>query len=332
LNLKNLGQSLCFAVGMVTALSHSGCKGAGSRERQSVVESLRTQERRNGWRILVSGRGIFYLDLANSSLQPLYPGPKGPANSTFIGMASANPSGDKIVFSEGVDSRSYSLTILDLISKTRESQFQLAYLRGPRWSKDGTYIAFEGTTTETKGDSNLYLYRLGEKDFSLLVKEDVKSGDLLFCWAPDSKRIVYQSGDQKIRTVDIETKQTKTIDSGQFPTWSPSGRYISYQNGDEEYTLYDVDTSQKTRLLKDASIRRSVVWSPDSRYIVYSKLTGGLWNWVTGALSVSDSYGDLYAMDIESRIEARLYRHSGSAYATDWGKVEIESRSPVLKH
>jgi Tol biopolymer transport system component len=165
------------------------------------------------------------------------------------------------------------------------------------------------------------------------VKEDVKSGDFLFCWAPDSKRIVYQSGDQKIRTVDTETKETKTIDSGQFPTWSPNGRYISYQNGNEEYILYDVGTGQKTSLLKDTSLRRSVVWSPDSRYIVYSKLGGGLWNWVTGALSVSDSYGDLYAMDIQSRVETRLYRHSGSVYATDWGKlVETESRSAGANH
>jgi Tol biopolymer transport system component len=316
-------------VGIVIVLSYSGCMGARSREHRSLIESIRTQEKENGWHVLISGRGISYLDLANSRLQPLYPGPKGPSNSAFIGMASASPSGNKIVFSESADSRSYSLTIFDLISNARESHFQLPYLRGPRWSKDGTYIAFEGTTVETKGDSNLYLYKPGQNDFSVLVEEDVKSGDFLFCWAPDGKRIVYQSGDQKIRTVDIETKQTKTIDSGQFPTWSPNGRYIAYQNSNEEYTLYDVDTAQKTRLLKDSSLRRSVVWSPDSRYIVYSKLGGGLWNWVTDAFSVDDTYGDLYAMDIQSRVEALLYRHSGSVYATDWGKLETEARSAV---
>lgn len=177
----------------------------------------------------------------------------------------------------------------------------------------------------------IYIYILWGKAifrylYSLLVRDDLKTGDLLFCWAPDGKKIVYQSSGDSIRIIDIETKQTKTIDQGQFPTWSPNGRYISYQNANEDYSLYDVQTGQQTRLLKDASLRRGGVWSPDSRYIVYSKLSGGLWNWATSALSVSDSYGDLYAMDVQSRVEVRLYRHAGSVYPTDWGKLETEPR------
>jgi Tol biopolymer transport system component len=159
----------------------------------------------------------------------------------------------------------------------------------------------------------------------MLVKEDVKSGDLLFCWAPNGKEIVYQSSGNSIRIVDIETGQIRTIDSGQFPTWSPSGRYISYQNESENYVLYDVDTGHKTDLQKGASLRRSMIWSPDSRYVVYSKLSGGL----SGALSATDNYGDLYVMDVQSRVEARLYRHPGSLYATDWGKLELNSIAAV---
>jgi Tol biopolymer transport system component len=310
-------------IGVISVLVCSGCTRIHSSERQNMIEALKAVERRNGWRVVISERGVFYLDLADSRLRPLYPGPRSSSTSAFIGMASLNPSGNKIVFSESADLNSYSLTIFDLISRTREAHFQLPYLQGPRWSPDGGHIAFEGTTVQTKGDSSLFLYKLGENDFSLLAKEDVKSGDLLFCWAPDSKSIVYQSGDDKIRIVDVETRRTRTIDSGQFPTWSPNGRYISYQNSDAEYSLYEIQTGQKTRLLKGGSLRRGVIWSPDSRYVVYSKLSGGLWSWVTGALSVSDSYGDLCVMDVQSKLETLLYRHSGSLYATDWGKIEI---------
>jgi Tol biopolymer transport system component len=302
---------------LIILLTLPGCTGVHTREQRQIIENLKASEQHNGWYVIVAERGIFYLDLADSTLRPLYEGKN--ASRGFIGMASLNPTGNKIVFSESADLRLYSLVILDLAAHTRDSHFQLPYLQGPRWSRNGSYIAFEGTTTETNADSSLFLYKLGESDFSLLVKGDVKSGDLLLCWSPDNKRIVYESADNHIRIVDIETKQLITIDSGEFPTWSPNGKYISYQNQGEDYVIYDLDTGRKKQLLKGGSVRRSVIWSPDSRYIVYSKLSGGL--------AVDDTYGNICAMDVQSKVEVQLYRHSGSLYATDWGKVDFEARA-----
>lgn len=323
--MKNLTRYLGIAVSIAVALPCFGCAAVESRKQRSVLEFIKTAEKQNGWHVLVVGRGISYLDLANSKLQPLYPESK--SSGDFVGMASVNPQGSKLVFSEATDSGFYSLTFLDLTNGSRETHFRLPYLRGPRWSDDGVYVAFEGKTSKTAADSSLYLYKPGDAAFSLVVKESLKSGDFLFSWGPSNRRIVYQSGDGRIRTVDIATGETKTIDSGEFPTWSPDGRYIAYQGADKSYTLYDVQNEQKSILFKDESVRRSLVWSPDSRFIVYSKLSGGLWNWITGALSVTDSYGDLCVMDVQSRTEVRLYRNSGSVYATDWRKVETEARS-----
>jgi Tol biopolymer transport system component len=323
-SLKLVVRTLYALAAALPVLFYSGCRDGGDI-RKTVIKSIKADEATKGWHVIVdSVRGISYLDVGNSQLHPLYPESDDGAGSAFIGMASASPSGDKIVFSESKDSKSYSLVIYDLKRKTRESHFQLPYLRGPRWSKDGAYIAFEGTTTETPGSSDLYLYKVGSDDFSVLVKEDLRGGEATLCWAPDSKSIVYESGGENVSIVDIQNKRIRIVDSGQFPTWSPNGQYLGYQNKDKGFTLYDISNGRKIHLLENSSLRMRVVWSPDSRYVIYSKASGGILNWITDAFSLSDSYGDLWALDVQSGIEVRLYRHSGSVYATDWGKLETE--------
>ncbi len=323
MNTKRIIGTVFAIIGIVAVLSCAAFARVRQREQCSVIEALRTTEREHGWRVLLSERGVFYLDLGSSSVRPLYLGNKSAPRTAFIGMASLNPAGNKIVFSESSDLRSYSLTIVDLVQHTHEQLLQIPYLLGPRWSKDGNLIAFEGTTEVSTGPSNLYLYNPHERELSLLVSEDLKGGDFLFCWAPNGRAIVYQSGDDKIKVVDIESKQTKTIDSGQFPTWSPNGLYISYQSSGSDYSLYNIETRQKKFLLKGGSLRGGVVWSPDSRYIVYARASGALRGLLSDMLGGVDSYGDLYAMDLQSNVSVRLHSHDGSIYPTDWSPIQI---------
>jgi hypothetical protein len=292
------------------------------RERQMIV-SLKQTQRQRGWYILIKERGISYLDLETGSLKPLYPDSLNPPTNSFLGMASLDSLGNKLAFVESPDLRSYSLITFDLLERKREVLFQRPYLQGPRWSPVENRIALEERTAETGNQSGLYLYTLDSKDSFLLVNEGLKSGEFLFCWSPDGKRIVYQSEEDKIQIIDIVSKQRRTLDAGWFPTWSPDGRFISYKSKENEYALYDLQANQKTVILQGDDANRSLVWSPDSRYVVYSRLSGGLLNRATDALSVSDSYGDLYAMDVQSKTKVMIYRHNGSIYPTDWGRLNF---------
>ena len=294
----------------------------GSGKQQTMMDDLRGSERTNGWHVLVSAEGIYYLDLAHSALKAIYVPPGGSAVS-FVGMASLNPDGSRIAFSESVGLRSYSLTMLDVQTGQRMALLELPYLMSPRWSPDGASIAFEGTKTHRAGASSLFLYKVGVAEPSRIVDANIQSGDFLLSWSPDGSRIVYQNAADKVCIVEVGSKASTVIGPGRFPSWSPDGKYISYQVDDGEYCLYDLQTRQSTSILKGESVQRTLVWSPDSRYVVYSRLSGGLRSHIAGILSTSDTYGDLYVMDIRSKTEARVYRHDGSLYPTAWGKIQM---------
>jgi Tol biopolymer transport system component len=306
---------LCLAVVL-------SCFACGSSERQAIIDSLRASEKINGERILVSSRGIYSVDLTRSALVPVYA--EGNSSNVFQGMASPSPDGGRLTFSESIDLRSYSLMTFDLRTGLRTTLVQLPYLAGPRWSPRGNSIAFEGTKTRTAGMSSLFLYKFGVAEPSLIVDDGVKNGDFLISWSPDGTSIAYQSAQDRICIVDVDSKQLRCIVSGQFPSWSPDGKYLSYRSSENEYSIYDLQANQSKSILRGDSVGRTLVWSPDSRYLVYSKLGGDFWGRVTDILSVSDSYSDLYVLDLRTHAQVRVYRHDGSLYPTAWCKIEVK--------
>lgn len=319
----NASRVLSTAVAATTIVFCSvffGCSSNHTEAQREVLRTVRSSEMGNGWCLLLHERDIVSLNVSDSALQHLYPEPGSSVRPAYLGMASLNPAGDKMVFSESPDLLSYSLTIFDLRTHERESLSELPYIQGPRWSPDGNQIAFEGKTDHTARNGSLYLYHLGKGAYSIIIEEDLKSGGPL-CWAPDGRKIVYQSGDNKIRVFDLASRLTRTLDSGETPTWSPNGRYIAYQDNAKGYVLYDLQNERKTQILQGESVRGRLIWSPDNRFIAYSKPSTGIWSNISDAIAVTDSFGDLYAMDVQSGTEVKLYRHDGSIYPSDCGKI-----------
>lgn len=318
--MRSINSKVLATVAVITVMVFCGYGVVRYSKRKGIVQSLQAIERRNGWRILVYDGGIQYLDLEDASLRFVNTQPT--STPCRIGMASLNPNGEELVFSETSCSNFDSLISLDLITRKRKELLRLPSIKGPRWSPVGDSIAFEGKREVSNQTDSLFVYKPSDGSLSVLIDDQLKSGDFLLCWSPDGRRIVFQSSTDQIKIIDLATRESRTIDTGQFPTWSPNGRYITYQSDATKHVLYDVQTNQKTFILKGGSVSGSLVWSPDSRYLAYSKLSGGPWSWLSGALSASDSYGDLCVVDVQSRVQTRLYRHSGSVYASDWGKIE----------
>lgn len=321
--MRPANSKVLVAVATLTVIFFCGYGAVKYREHSATLRALQVLERENGWRIIVYDGQIHYLDLTDNSLRFVNTQPT--STPCRIGAASLSPNGEQVVFSETSCSNSDSLISVDLVTRRRKELLRLPSIEGPRWSRAGDSIAFQGKRDQSSANSSLFVHRVSDGNLSVLVDGQLKGGDFLLCWSPDGKRIVFQSASNQITILNVGTRESRTIDNGQFPTWSPNGSYIAYQSGPTKYVLYNLQTNQKAFILPGDSVSGNLVWSPDSRFLAYSKLSGGLWNWVTGALSASDSYGDLYVMDVESKVEARLYRHSGSLYVTDWGKLELES-------
>lgn len=303
---------------LIIAICSAGCD---IRKQDSTIRKLLDSEEERGNQILVSSRGIFRLDSNKGSLIPVYDPTTSP--SSYIGMASPSPDGNRITFSESKDLQTYSLVILDLRTAQCTFPVQFAYLAGPSWSPRGDSIAFIAAKSNSGAASSIYLYKIASTEPLLVVDSDAASVDSPLSWSPDGDAIVYQSVRDSIRVVDINSEAIKEVGSGRFPSWSPNGRYIAYQKVDGSYVVRDLQSNIDSRILVDPSVGRVLVWSPDSRLLVYSKIGSGLWSHLGNILSVSDSYSDLWIMDLQSQFQTRVYRHNGSLYPSAWAKINF---------
>ena len=261
----------------------------------------------NGTVLIYKWDRIESLDVATKSLSPILI-PNSSGGSRSLGMPSFSPGASEITFKEEAEGGGDSLIVLDLKKRTRRVLLKMPYLDGPRWSPDGTEIAFEGQSTAS-GDLSLYLFMLEGGTLSTIVEGELKGGEMLFSWAPDGKSLVYQDAANNIFVLRLPTRERTRIDSGWFPTWSPNRRYIAFgadEAGNPGYIIYDLQTGRRERVLRGRHGYRSLVWSPDSRFVIYSADGRG------------DFYGDVFILDLESKKETRVLRLEESVYPTDW--------------
>ncbi|GLV55021.1 peptidase [Dictyobacter sp. S3.2.2.5] len=165
--------------------------------------------------------------------------------------------------------------------------------REPRWSPDGTQLAFVG---EENGKFQLFVRSLDSEHSRRVCTLPGGVSDI--SWSPDGKRLAFISQDQqektsdpivlgpgpvrRLWTVQVESDQPAPVTPDGVTVWeyrwSPAGQsfalYFSY--GSDETDWYNgqvgiVSTlggmvGQITQLMRQAS---SLAWSPDSQQIAY---------------------------------------------------------------
>ncbi len=103
--------------------------------------------------------------------------------------------------------------------------------RNSKWSPDGKWIAF---ISDRSGEDEIYIIQHDGGE-PVQVTNDAETYKYQILWSPDSKKILWSDRRQRLRYVDIRTKKITEVD--QSPVW--------------EMHNYN--------------------WSPDSRWITYSK-------------------------------------------------------------
>lgn len=116
------------------------------------------------------------------------------------------------------------------------------------WSPDGKHIAY---VSDKAGEYNVYIVdQLGAKDAVQLT--DYKTGYLhTLKWSPDSKKIAYTDNTLTLNILDVQSKKVIKADKAY------------YEN---------IDVSMDVKPIYDFN------WSPDSRFIAYSKMDEDLVN------------------------------------------------------
>ena len=147
----------------------------------------------------------------------------------------------------------------------------------PRWSPDGTRIAFMGRSPGRPW--KIYAIAAEGGEPQLMVDGDRPESDP--DWAPDGKSLMFgrppdflaePAVPKAIHLLDVRTKELSTLpdSDGLFGSrWSPSGRYVAAVTLDQaKLLLFDFSTRTWTELGRFKTVHNAV-WSRDERFLYF---------------------------------------------------------------
>jgi len=170
------------------------------------------------------------------------------------------------------------------------------------YSPDSKSLAF---ISDRSGREELYIVAVdGTGEVQKLT--DIDALKFGYNWSPDSKEIAFSSSDDKLRKVNVASKQVTELDSSRYgnistPEWSPDGKWLAYSKADESRTtdIYLIAASgedkQPHKVTFDSYDDRSPRFAPDGRklFFVRSDSTGG------GAGGFGNTSVQIYSVGLE---------------------------------
>jgi eukaryotic-like serine/threonine-protein kinase len=150
----------------------------------------------------------------------------------------------------------------------------------PRWSPDGTEIAFVDQ-------------ELGKAWRILLISADGGTAKEAYpegrsqvdpTWSPDGKRLAFgrvavegRTDNMEINILDLRSHRISVIPSSEnlfSPRWSPDGGHILALTGDsKKLVLYDLKTQTWSDWINEPGAIGFPTWSPDGRYVYYNRVS-----------------------------------------------------------
>jgi dipeptidyl aminopeptidase/acylaminoacyl peptidase len=149
----------------------------------------------------------------------------------------------------------------------------------PKWSPDGSAIAFAG-----RKPGSVYRVYVVSRDGGL--PREASSGEEnqgAPTWSPDGKWLMYADtmcpgrSDCAVHRIELATGKIETIPGSKglrTARWSPDGRYIAAIRPETHQLLLFDFAKQTWNQLSDLSTGDDVSWSHDSRYVYWNSPVG----------------------------------------------------------
>ena len=169
------------------------------------------------------------------------------------------------------------------------------------------------------GLSNIYKINFNTKKIDQLTFDRAIS--TVPTWSPDGEKILFVSdktGIRKLYTMNKDGSNVKMISKGRGsydkPSWSPDGKLVSFVKMENDIFSIGLMTPKgdSERTIMSAYLVEGIKWSPNGRYLIYSKQKGPYGK---------DSIPGLYTMDILTGLEYKLQTPANQgATDPDWIK------------
>lgn len=280
-----------------TSLAACWCGPRSMRLNLEVSDVFLSRATSERW-TLVSGSCFHRLDEQVDCMGLPKHGVEAPfsfSNTQYFGSFHFSPV-NRLIVAESRDretpAKAAHLIIFDVNLKTvwvDEALVRFNIYSPYRWSPDGKHISFAFGNDIRLLEVEKKTYRTVASDHVRVVRDGQPYATP--AWSADSTRLVYQTVDAQVAIVNIQSGETKRIGMGTVPSWAPDGSKIVYlektMTGQRSVFLHDVLTG-KTETLFQVGFGFALIWSPDSRFLVYRQ-------------DLSNSiYGDLRVYDFET--------------------------------
>jgi dipeptidyl aminopeptidase/acylaminoacyl peptidase len=197
-----------------------------------------------------------------------------------VSDATISPNGTEIAFivsrpNYKADRNDRTLMLYDVASHAQRAlTFERKGVASPAWSPDGTRIAFLALRGEGK-DAQEQIYVMNMRGGDPAAITNALQGIQQFAWRPDGKAIAYVTADEPKNKKEIEHHLDAIVvgDQSYMDDSAPTPSHI---------WLVDADGTNNVRLTQGSwslppaappsSPSSPLSWSPDGRYIVFSKM------------------------------------------------------------
>jgi tricorn protease len=146
--------------------------------------------------------------------------------------------------------------------------------RNAKWSPDGRNIAW---ISDASGEFEIWMQKFDASEPAFQVTKDQKTYLFNIFWSPDSKKIMYNTKKNDLRSVDVQSGKITIIDKsprGPFyqASWSPDSKWIAFVRPEQTFPvirLYNVETAAVADLTDSWYSSGEPVFSSDGKYVFF---------------------------------------------------------------